>query len=80
MFVGASSNNEGLWYDFSCAGFHAFVCQFPNILDPAGPRKSQRQDFRAQRWSDWPQMGQIRDFLRSDFSTIWLAEPNCTEI
>ena len=30
--------------------------------------------------SDWPQMGQIRDFFRSDFSTCWLGEPTCTEI
>ena len=25
--------------------------------------------------SDWTQIGQIRDFLRSDFSTFWLVEP-----
>ena len=25
----------------------------------------------AQNESDWPQMGQIRDFFRSDFSTFW---------
>ena len=30
--------------------------------------------------SDWPQMGQIQDFFRSDFSTFWLTEPKCTEI
>ena len=27
-----------------------------------------------------PQIGQIRDFFRSDFSTFWLTEPKCTEI
>ena len=25
----------------------------------------------TQNGSDWPQMGQIRDFFRSDFSTFW---------
>ena len=38
----------------------------------------------AQIWahsgSDWPQMGQIRDFFRLDCSTFWLGEPKCTEI
>ena len=29
---------------------------------------------------DWPQMGQIRDFFRSDFSTFWRGAPKCTEI
>ena len=27
----------------------------------------------AQSWSDWPQMGQIRDFFRSDFSRFWIV-------
>ena len=27
-----------------------------------------------QSGSDWPQIGQIRNFLRSDFSTIWLTD------
>ena len=27
----------------------------------------------------WPQMRQIWNILRSVFSTVWLAEPNCTE-
>ena len=35
---------------------------------------------RGHRGSDWPQMEKIRDFFRSDFSTIWLTEPKCTEI
>ena len=30
--------------------------------------------------SDWPEMGQNRDFFRSDFSIFWLADPKCTEI
>ena len=25
----------------------------------------------TQNGSDWPQMGQIRDFFRSDFNTFW---------
>ena len=28
----------------------------------------------------WAQMGQIRDFFRSDFSTFWRRAPKCTEI
>ena len=30
--------------------------------------------------SDWPQMGQMWDFLRSIFSTFWFDKPKCTEI
>ena len=30
--------------------------------------------------SEWFQMGQIREFSRSDFSTFQLCEPKCTEI
>ena len=36
--------------------------------------------FRPQSGYDWPQIGQIWDFFRSDFSTFWLDEPKCTEI
>ena len=35
--------------------------------------------FGIQNGSDWPQMGQIRDFFRSDLSTFWHGEPKCTE-
>jgi len=28
----------------------------------------------VQSGSHWPQMGQIRDVFRSDFSTFWLTE------
>ena len=28
------------------------------------------------KWSYWPQIGQIRDFFRSDFSTFDSDEPN----
>ena len=34
----------------------------------------------SQNGSDWHQLGQIRDFFRSDFSTFWLAGPKFTEI
>ena len=34
----------------------------------------------ASNCSHWPQMGQIWDFLRSDFSTFWRTAPKCTEI
>ena len=30
--------------------------------------------------SDWLQMGQIRDFFRSDFRTFWRTAPKCSEI
>ena len=30
--------------------------------------------------SDYPQIRQILDFFKSDFSTVWLVEPKCTEI
>ena len=30
----------------------------------------------TQNGSDWPQMGQIRDFFRSDFSTFWRWRQN----
>ena len=33
----------------------------------------------AQRGSDWSQIGQIQDFFRSDFSTFWLTETDCTD-
>ena len=36
--------------------------------------------FWAQSRSDWPQMGQILDFFRSDFITFWHGAPKCTEI
>ena len=32
--------------------------------------------FGIQISSDWPQMGQIRDIFRSDFSTFGSTEPN----
>ena len=28
----------------------------------------------TKKGSDWPQMGQIRDFFRSDFSTFWRSK------
>ena len=34
----------------------------------------------AQSALDWPQMGQIKEFFKSDFSTFWLAEQKITEI
>ena len=34
----------------------------------------------VQSGSDWPQMGHIRDFFISDFSTFWRGAPKCTEI
>ena len=34
----------------------------------------------SQSVSDWAQMGRIREFFLSDFSTFWLYEPKCTEI
>ena len=30
----------------------------------------------APKWSDWPQMGQIQDFYRYDFSIFWFGEPD----
>ena len=35
--------------------------------------------FDIQIMSDWPQMGQIRDFLRPVFRTFLLGESKCTE-
>ena len=34
----------------------------------------------AQSRSDWSQMGQIRNFFRSDFRTFWRPAPKCSEI
>ena len=34
----------------------------------------------GQNGTDWSQMGQIRDFFRSEFSTFWLGEPTVLEI
>ena len=31
-------------------------------------------------WLDWYQIGQICEFFRADFSTIWLIEPTYAEI
>ena len=33
-----------------------------------------------QSGSNWPKIGHIRDFFRSDFSTFWPDQPKCTEI
>ena len=34
----------------------------------------------SQSGSDWPQIGHIWDFFRSDFSVFWCRAPRCTEI
>ena len=37
---------------------------------------TQRWQVWLQSRSDWSQMGEIRESFRSDFSTLWLIEPN----
>ena len=49
----------------------------PDIENPGGwslnTAAHQGCTVHLQSWSDWPGMGQIRDFFRSDFSTFWLG-------
>ena len=44
------------------------------------PSSSLGDQIWLQNGSDRPQVGQIRDFSRSDLRTFWLIKPKCTEI
>ena len=54
--------------------------QGSHIWIQIGTHRHRDVGFDSQSRSDWPQMGQIRDFFRSYFSTFWLTEPKCTQI
>ena len=49
------------------------------VRETGGDKKLGNQMQGCQIWaqsgSDWNEMGQIWDFLKSDFSTFWLCEP-----
>ena len=61
---------------------------FENVIETSGwdtnsqlhYDTSKGNQIRPQSDSDWPQMGQIRDFFKSAFSTFWRPAPKCTEI
>ena len=54
----------------SCGFFSGDVVTFTVVTCQAG------MSGYLQRWSHCPQMGQIWDFFRSDFSTFWLGSPS----
>ena len=56
-------------------GCHWFNFVYSDIVT-----KNQGCYIWTQSGTDWPHVGQIRDFFRSDFSTFWLSEPKCTKI